>query len=254
MNLTDKTLSLAIAHCLLPCALVVLLIGGCARSTPPPSPLGYPKPYRINNEWYQPLPHAKGFKQRGIASWYGRDFHGKKTANGEIYNMYAITAAHKTLPFGTYVEVHNLQNNKKVTVRINDRGPFIRGRIIDLTYTTAKQIGIVGPGTARVEITALGTATLPGAQSEAARTYAAVDYYSGNFTIQVGAFEDRKNAERLKAKLAHQYKNAHIITYDSGRGTFYRVRVGNCSTLTQAIEYEKIMLERGFTGAFVVAE
>jgi rare lipoprotein A len=111
--------------------------------------------------WYQPLPHARDFRQRGEASWYGRDFHGRQTASGEIYDMYAMTAAHKTLPLGTYVRVQNRDNNKTVDVRVNDRGPFVRGRIIDLSYTAAHKIGVVGPGTAAVEIAALGAATKP---------------------------------------------------------------------------------------------
>jgi rare lipoprotein A len=94
----------------------------------------------------------KGYAETGVASWYGKKFHGRQTANGERYDMYGMTAAHKTLPFGTMVEVTNLTNGKKVTVRINDRGPFIRGRIIDLTYTAAKKIDMIGPGTAKVRI------------------------------------------------------------------------------------------------------
>lgn len=94
----------------------------------------------------------KGHVETGIASWYGKKFHGRQTANGERYDMYGMTAAHKTLPFGTVVEVTNLTNGKKVEVRINDRGPFIRGRIIDLTYTAAKKIDMIGPGTAKVRV------------------------------------------------------------------------------------------------------
>jgi hypothetical protein len=129
-------------------AIVALLcfISGCATSQPPPQkPAGYPKPYKVFGKWYQPLPDSKDFRQRGIASWYGKDFHGKKTSNGEIYDMYAMTAAHKTLPLGTYVRVHNLENNRKLEVRINDRGPFVRGRIIDLSYTAAKNLDSSGP-------------------------------------------------------------------------------------------------------------
>ena len=170
------------------------------------------------------MPDSKGFHQRGIASWYGKDFHGKKTSNGEIYDMYAMTAAHKTLPLGTYVRVYNLENNRQLEVRVNDRGPFVRGRIIDLSYTAAKELGLVGPGTAKVEIVALGTpATTDGGTG---RTFVQEDYFSGNFTFQVGAFIIRENAERLKRKLDEQYENAHITIYDRGDKIFYRVRVG----------------------------
>lgn len=238
-------------------ALFMLLIYGCASSIPrsqppPPSKPGYPKPYKVLGKWYQPLPHSEGFHQRGIASWYGRDFHGKKTSNGEIYNMYAMTAAHKTLPLGTYVQVYNRENSRSVVVRINDRGPFVRGRIIDLSYIAAKDIGIVGPGTARVEVVALGRPVSVAGSS--APTYIQDDYYSGNFTFQVGAFLNRENAERLKGKLDRAYKNAHIAEYDNGVNIFYRVRVGKVSTLEQAKEYEAYLIQNGFPDAFVVAE
>jgi rare lipoprotein A len=206
----------------------------------------------VLGKWYQPLPHSEGFRQRGVASWYGRDFHGKKTSNGENYNMYAMTAAHKTLPLGTYVRVVNLENNRSIVVRINDRGPFVRGRIIDLSYAGARDIGIVGPGTARVEVVALGR---PASSSEgSAATYIADDYYSGNFTFQVGAFLDRTNAERLKQKLAQSFTNAHIAVYENGVNIFYRVRVGKATTLERAAEYEAYLIRNGYPDAFVVAE
>jgi len=235
--------------------LVLFLAFGCARVSPPPTaPPGYPKPYKVLGKWYQPIPNAKGFRQRGVASWYGKKFHGKKTASGEIYDMHAVSAAHKTLPLHTHVRVHNLNNNKEVVVRINDRGPFVRGRIVDLSYSAAKQIGIVGPGTARVEIVALGAAKTPEAKSDTGRSYVPVDYYSGDFTIQVGAFKDRSNAQRLKKKLDQTYKNAHISVYDSGKEVLYRVRVGRSSTLEQAIAYESFLIKKGYKDAFVIAE
>jgi rare lipoprotein A len=244
--------------CLLPIIGILLLIAiwGCTTTTttspPPKQKPGYPKPYKVWGKWYQPLPDSKGFRQRGIASWYGKDFHGKKTSNGEIYNMYALTAAHKTLPLGTHVRVHNLENNKKADVRINDRGPFVRGRIIDLSYTAAKRVGLVGPGTARVEIFALGSPAI--SDGGTSRSYVQNDFYSGNFTFQVGAFLNRENAERLKRELAQTFKNAHITEYDNGEQIFYRVRVGKVSTLKQAGEYEAYLIQNGFPDAFVVAE
>jgi rare lipoprotein A len=206
----------------------------------------------VFGRWYQPLPDSKGFRQRGIASWYGKDFHGKKTSNGEIYNMYALTAAHKTLPLGTFVRVHNLENNRRVDVRVNDRGPFVRGRIIDLSYQAAREIGVVGPGTANVEVIALATpATTDGGTP---RAYKPVDLYSGNFTFQIGAFVNRENAQRLTAKLNEQYKNAHISVYDRGDQIFYRVRVGQFTTLKQAEAHESILIRDGYIDLFIVAE
>ncbi|MBW2335190.1 MAG: septal ring lytic transglycosylase RlpA family protein [Deltaproteobacteria bacterium] len=238
---------------LLSCTFFYLVIGCAATYEPPPKqPAGYPKPYKVFGKWYQPLPHSKGFRQRGIASWYGKDFHGKKTANGEIYDMYAVTAAHKTLPLGTYVRVHNLENNRKIDVRINDRGPFVRGRIIDLSYTAAKDIGIVGPGTARVEVFALGTpAATDGGSS---RTYVQGDYFSGNFTYQVGAFVNRENAERQTRELEKRYKNAHITVFDRGDQIFYRVRIGKFTTLEDAVRHEEILIQDGYPDAILIAE
>ena len=240
------------------CATVIVallwFISGCTNSDPSPQQpaAGYPKPYKVFGKWYQPLPDSKGFRQRGIASWYGKDFHGKKTSNGEIYNMYAMTAAHKTLPLGTFVRVHSLENNRRVEVRVNDRGPFVRGRIIDMSYTAAKDIGIVGPGTARVEVIALATpATTDGGMP---RSYEPVDLYSGNFTFQIGAFVNRENAERLTAKLNEKYNNAHVTVYDRGDQIFYRVRVGKFTTLNQAESQESILIRDGYKDLFIVAE
>lgn len=241
-------------HCGFLAVCSLLIIHGCSTGKPTPAPAGYPKPYKVLGKWYQPIPHSQGFSQRGKASWYGRKFHGRKTANGEAYNMYAMTAAHKTLPLGTYVRVKNLQNNREIDVRINDRGPFVRGRIIDLSYTGAKKLGIVGPGTAPVKITALGTPVQSKTKKGSIRSYVPLDYYKGNFTVQIGAFSDRNNAERLKQKLDLTYKNAHITIYNNGDETFYRVRVGRCSTLEKAIEYENKLIESGFEGAFAIAE
>lgn len=237
--------------------LIAMIAGACSKrasSPPPDKPKGYPKPYKVGKNWYQPIPHARDFRQKGKASWYGKKFHGRKTSNGESYDMYAMTAAHKTLPFNTHVRVRNLDNGKTTEVRVNDRGPFVRGRIIDLTYSAAKEIGMVGPGTARVEIFALGTATEKISGGKKVKTYVQQDYYSGNFTFQVGAFKDKRNAERLKQKLDKTYKFAHVIPFQHGEETFYRVRVGRCSTLEQASEYEAILIQDGYPDVFIIAE
>jgi len=205
----------------------------------------------VFGKWYQPLPDAKGFRQKGIASWYGKDFHGKRTSNGEIYDMYAMTAAHKTLPLGTFVKVRNLKNNRTVEVRINDRGPFVAGRIVDLSYTAAKKDDIVGPGTAPAEVIALGAA-VPGEGGQ--RTYTPTDYFTGNFTIQVASFGNRENAERLKRRLSDEFKNVHIMRYDTGVRVFYRVRVGRFTDLTKAEEQKTYLTEQGFSDAMTVAE
>ena len=240
---------------------------GCAKKTPPPKPYTPPakphtpsqpvekktKPYKVLGKWYQPVSDSQGFVERGLASWYGKKFHGRKTANGETYDMYGVTAAHKTLPLGTFVRVHNLDNNRRLDVRINDRGPFVRGRVIDLSYGAAKKLGVVGPGTARVKFVALGTPAKQ-AKKSATPTYIPADYTKGNFTFQVGAFKDYGNALRLSRTLNAKYKNAHITNFDSGDGIFYRVRVGRFSTLGQAQKQRGALRADGFEDPFVVAE
>jgi len=233
--------------------LLFFAFSSCSTRSPQPTDRpGQPKPYRVGSTWYYPVSDATNFRQKGKASWYGKKFHGKKTSSGEIYNMHAMTAAHKTLPLGTYVRVHNLANGKSIEVRVNDRGPFVRGRIIDLSYTGATKLDIVGPGTAPVEIVALGKAGA--ADNGQSSGYVPVDYYSGNFTFQVGAFSQKENAVRLKQRLEKKYMNVHIVPYDDGKRIMYRVRVGRASSLKQAEEYENTLIQQGFNGAFIVAE
>jgi len=234
--------------------LFVFLSSGCENSTPPARLPGHPKPYKVLGKWYQPIPHAKDFRQVGIASWYGKKFHGQKTANGETYDMYAMTAAHKTLPLGTYVRVQNKNNNKEVVLRVNDRGPFVKNRIIDLSYTAAKKLDAVGPGTIPVEVTALGVAEGPPQKTGTPDSFVPVDYDTGTFTFQVGAFKDKGNAERLVQKLNEKHKNVHISVFNSGPEIFYRVRVGKYSSLHQIVKDEKILKDVGFQDAFIVAE
>ena len=145
-----------------------------------------------------------------MASWYGHPYHGRRSASGEIYNMYAMTAAHRTLPFGTEVRVHDLQNGRDVTVRINDRGPFVEGRIIDLSYAAAQAMGMPGLARVRLEILGLGSTSEPAV-----------------FAVQVGAFRDPANAGRLKAQIEASYGPVVIQSFDRGDGLFYRVRVGH---------------------------
>ena len=208
--------------------------------------------YEIDGQWYVPLPSAHGFRQTGIASWYGRPFDGRKTANGETYDMYAPTAAHKTLPLGTMVAVRNLMNHKQTVVRINDRGPFVRGRIIDLSYRAAKAIGIARRGTAPVEIVAL-EGEKEAAQAAANPHFHYPDFYTGDFTVQIGAFTHRSNADRLKASVSRRYHPVEIIPYDKNGKTFYRVRVGRFTSLKTAQAEENRLIESGFVNAFAVS-
>jgi len=213
------------------------------------------RPYRIAGKRYYPMASARGYVEKGRASWYGKKFHGRKTSNGETYNMYAMTAAHKTLPMNTWVRVENLDNGKRVTVRINDRGPFVAGRIIDMSYKGARLLGMVGPGTARVKVTALGKATAYSPKNHAPVNFKPVDYWKGNFTVQVGAFKVRTNAEKYRIKLSQNYLNAHVVPYADDRGQFHRVRIGKFNNLNDAVTFsERLMAKEGFVHAFAVAE
>ncbi|MEA3332984.1 MAG: septal ring lytic transglycosylase RlpA family protein [Pseudomonadota bacterium] len=211
---------------------------------------GWQKPYEVDGQRYHPLRDHHGFQQRGIASWYGRKFHGRKTSNGEVYDMYGTSAAHKTLPMGVYVRVTHLTSGRHVVVRVNDRGPFVAGRIIDLSYGAAKQLGIVDSGTAQVHIQALGYR-----QTDLRRDSSRVNrsYDSGSFAVQVGAFSTAENAHRLVAKMQRRYGKAVISTGMVNNRQVYRVRIGDFSSLRQAEATVHDFVSQGFSGSFVVA-
>ncbi|MGD2113633.1 MAG: septal ring lytic transglycosylase RlpA family protein [Acidobacteriota bacterium] len=168
-----------------------------------------------------------GVVGRGVASWYGGTFHGRQTANGERYDMHGLTAAHKTLPFGTVVEVRNLDNGRSVRVRINDRGPFVRGRIIDLSYAAARRIEMIGPGTAHVELVLVRPAdgavqARAGPGPTAPVPAARGDGGDGPWTVQVGAFRERRRADDLRTLLARHFPEAEVRSADG----WHRVQVG----------------------------
>jgi rare lipoprotein A len=213
------------------------------------------KPYTVNGTSYYPLSSEEGFVQEGIASWYGEDFHGRNTSSGEMYNMHDKTAAHKTLPFGTYVRVENLSNSKEVIVRVNDRGPFVKQRIIDLSYSAAREIGLVGPGTARVRLVALSKGIGNIKSGNTRKTLVeAKDFDRGQFTVQVGAFENRENAKRLAGRLRLIFDHVTITPYEpySAR-TLYRVRVSVSENMTEAGNIVRRLEDLGFSESFIVA-
>jgi len=206
------------------------------------------KPYTVNGKRYEPLSTSNGFVQTGVASWYGKDFHGKNTSNGERYDMHAMTAAHKTLPLGVYVKVHNRDNGRDTIVRVNDRGPFVKNRIIDLSYAAAKKLGVDIAGTAPVRIEALGYRVSGHEAYKAAESYDA-----GNYTVQIGSFKDQKNAERLSGEMKnlHGFSEIHQTVVNSE--TFFRVYAGKYSSLTAAEKAEQEFSEHGYPGSFSVA-
>ena len=209
------------------------------------------KPYTVNGQLYTPLASHQGFVQQGLASWYGRKFHGRKTSNGEIYNMYAMTAAHKTLPLGTSVRVHNLAKDRQLVVRVNDRGPFIQGRIIDLSYTAADKLGVVGPGTAPVKIEALGFQGQDSAGRTVYRMVASDQVES--YAVQVASFSSDANAQRLAAELRSRFGSANVYRSLINGSNYFRVRVGKYSSLDAAESAKLAIEDNGFSNCFVVA-
>jgi rare lipoprotein A len=219
---------------------------------------GNPPFYDVLGKRYHVLPSSDGYSARGIASWYGRDFHGLATSSGETYNMHAMTAAHTTLPIPTWVEVTNLANGKRVVVKVNDRGPFVDNRLIDLSYAAALELDMVRNGTARVEVRALGAAPVaepPVSEPPVTTTASAqpplappvltapIAVPAGESAaqplfVQVGAFGDRANATRLVERLqVNGFANAFVVTDGDGRRVLHRVRLG---PLRDAHEFDQV--------------
>jgi rare lipoprotein A len=223
--------------------LIALIVAGCVGAPPRPQPappsrpppdvaavpdaipraeprsaLGNPAFYDVLGKRYFVLGTAEGYLERGVASWYGPGFHAEKTSNGEPYDMYGMTAAHKTLPLPAFVRVTNLRNGRSVVVRVNDRGPFKDGRIIDLSYTAAARLDMLKDGTALVEVQSLTQAgdNRPAGPAVAARLY-----------VQAGAFGEEANAARLVARLKAEGYDTAFVRQDAVNGrALYRVRIG----------------------------
>ncbi len=181
------------------------------------------------------------YREVGLASWYGEEYHGRRTSSGEVYDMYAMTAAHRTLPFQLRVRVTNLENGKKAEFRINDRGPFIPGRIIDLSKKGARELGIEGPGTARVSVEAVGWA-VPQPSTAA-----------GYYAIQVGSFLEKENANRFREDLARRHSNVRVTLWETNTRRYYRVRLGSFRTEEEAKGYAERLKRENMAG-FVVRE
>jgi rare lipoprotein A len=244
-----------------PLLLLILLasLWSCPAHTPDPPPHREPvspeKPftqreYEVFGKRYAPITEAKGFKETGIASWYGDPFHGQPTSNGEIYNMNARTAAHRTLPMGTFLKVRNLENNAEIIVRVNDRGPFAKERIIDLSFRSAQEIDMVGNGTAPVEIYAIDP------DSPDIRDYintAHPDFFTGEFTVQVGAYADRDRAEALQRQLAKAGKEVFVTPVTVNGVPVYRVRVGTFASWDDAERLKDRLTQRGYENVFTVS-
>ncbi|MCP4659119.1 MAG: septal ring lytic transglycosylase RlpA family protein [bacterium] len=179
---------------------------------------------------------SPGINQRGIASWYGPKFHGRLTANGETYDMHKLTAAHRELPFGTVIEVENLDNGRRIQVRINDRGPFVRGRILDLSYEAARRLGMAQAGLARIELRIVSVGDGASGPNRFTR-----------YTVQLGAFRDEGNATEIYGRLRAEYPEAEIRSADG----WHRVRIGDFSKKSEAEELRQRLARSGFAAIVV---
>ena len=214
--------------------------------------------YKVFGDTYKVLDSSYGYQERGVASWYGKKFHGRMTSSQEPYDMYAMTAAHKSLPLPTYVRVRNLKNNRSIVVRVNDRGPFVDNRLIDLSYSAALKLDMVRDGTSLVEVTAISFDD-PGPAARtpapATRTVADKKKPDSNIFVQVGAYGDASNAKRRHTLLRNGGIGPAFVHEDrSSSQTLYRVRIG---PIANVVQYDSIVeeLQRlGITETHLVTE
>lgn len=222
----------------------ILAVPDAVPQLEPRSKLGNPPFYDVLGHRYYVLASAERYVARGVASWYGPAFHGINTAMGERYDMYAMTAAHKTLPLPCYVQVTNLRNGRSVVVRVNDRGPFVANRLIDLSYTAAAKLGMLRDGTAFVEVRTL----TPGNPASEQLTRASESPPPELF-VQVGAFTSSDNAWRLLGKLrAAGFSNAFVLARPE-KSRLFRVRLGPVSGVAQFDALVARLVKLGITGA-----
>jgi rare lipoprotein A len=242
-------------HIAVLCLIAVFFLSACGGTKYPPPPRqsygvqkqppkGTFRPYCIDGVTYHPLASCVGYQEDGIASWYGKKFHGRKTASGEVYNMYAMTAAHKTLPMFTKVRVLNLENGRSADFIINDRGPFVKKRIIDLSYQGARTLGIVSKGTARVRVTALGG---PTRSNKAQKARSNELYY-----VQVASYRNHTNASRVLGRLQQLgYSGSRMHPVLIGNERWWRVQAGVFSRLENADQARK-RLAGEFPASFII--
>lgn len=232
----------------------------------PRSRYGNPPVYEVYGVRYEVMRSSYGYQERGVASWYGEKFHGRATSSQEPYDMHAMTAAHKTLPLPTYVEVRNLRNNKTVIVRVNDRGPFVDNRIIDLSYSAAKKLDLIRDGTGLVEVTAISFDERPEArtmQAEApastpppvAQSAPSPPEQEAKIFVQVGAFSDPDNARRRIKQLRENGLTKTVVLEDTSRTpALYRVRIGPIRDVEQYDAVVAHLRSMGIADSHLVTE
>lgn len=220
---------------------LALFLSGCGqKAVRTGGAKGAFKPYTVNGETYYPLKSAQGYAEEGVASWYGPGFHGKKTASGETFNQYAMTAAHRILPMGAKVRVTNLENNRSVLVRVNDRGPFSSKRIIDLSRAAAAKLDIMSKGTGRVRVQSLGG--LPEIDRDGD--------VRGAFYVQLGAFGAKENARKLIGVLEKEGRSGRLIY---GNNKMWNVQAGpwkDSASAQKALD----SMRPGYPQAFIVGD
>lgn len=223
-------------------------------AVPRPDPVlaaGNTSPYTVNGVQYQVLSSATGYRERGIASWYGKKFHGRMTANGEIFDAYAASAAHRSLPLPTYVRVTNLENGRSVILRANDRGPFHSDRIIDLSYGAAVKLGFAEQGTVAVEVEAIAVEGVTDLRADPHLG----DWKSDYRYLQVGSFSQRSSATSLQQQLRSQLIAAVEVSPFQMRGNdWYRVRVGPVADRRQLLALQEQLQELGYQSVKLVAD
>ncbi len=221
----------------------------------PISRYGNPESYTVRGKTYKVMKSAKGFVQKGEASWYGTKFHGRLTSSGEPYDMYAMTAAHKNLPLPSYVEVRHLKNNKKIIVKVNDRGPFHEGRIIDLSYAAAHKLGIAGVGTGPVEIKVIDTGALDLDTSEVVLPKSAKNKNTGIIHVQVAAMGTETAAEKMADNLRHKaFNSVRVNVAEVNHKKLYRVRIGPIPNVNLAYQILNELNGIGMKTARVVVD
>jgi len=241
-------------------------VSGLEDATPryeAPGSAGNRSPYTVWGKSYRVLESNERYVQRGTASWYGEKFHGHKTSNGEIFDMYAMSAAHKNLRIPGYARVTNLDNGRSVVVRINDRGPFHGDRLIDLSYAAAKKLDFLGSGTARVEVAAINVRP-DGSMTVAGRPYGdpgdqrrPVEAGSGSRSlfVQLGSFSQRDPAQTLLDRAQRVVGNPmRVREIDTATGRFHRVQVGPFSNESDAIEAQTFLEDRGFAESILLTD
>jgi rare lipoprotein A len=207
---------------------------------------GNPESYAVNGRQYYTLKSSAGFQQRGIASWYGKKFHGRRTSSGEIYDMYMMTAAHKRLPLPTYVQITNLENGRKAVLKVNDRGPFHGNRVIDVSYAAALKLGMQEKGTAFVEIKAIAP---NGAGQRPAIAAAPISgSEASSIFLQIGAFGERGNAEKLSRRVGKYLTRSVRIREANHNGkSLYRVQIGPIANVNSADQIVTALAQIGVT-------